>query len=68
MSQAIQAGSCIRFTYEGETRTIEVDNVRQVGGIKRLPIRTLVTGYDLARKAYRSFHHDKMENIVWVTQ
>lgn len=74
MSQAIQNGSCIRFAYEGAERTIDVDNVREVGGVwntKRRcysKVETLVTGWDHDRKAYRSFHHSKMENIVWVTQ
>lgn len=73
MSQAIQNGSCIRFTYEGAERTIDVDNVREVGGVwndkkrRYSKVETLVTGWDHDRKAYRSFHHSKMENIVWIT-
>lgn len=74
MTNSIQNGSCIKFGYEGAERTIDVESVRQVGGVwdskkKRYsPIETLVTGWDHARKAYRSFHHSKMENIVWITQ
>lgn len=67
MNNAIQAGSCIRFDYRGESRQIEVDTVRQVGGIKAQPIRTMVTGYDLNKKAFRNFYRDEMQNLVWVT-
>lgn len=74
MSQAIQNGSCIRFTYEGVERTIDVENTRRIIGgwnkAKRqwLDADTLVTGWDHDRKAYRSFHYSKMENVVWIKE
>ena len=69
MSNGIQNGSCIKFGYRGEVRTIEVEVVRNVGGVKKNdPIREMVTGFDVAKKGYRNFYRDEMENIVWVTQ
>lgn len=74
MANGIQNGSCIRFDYRGENRTIEVEAVRQVGGVwngkrKQIdPIREMVTGFDVAKKGYRNFYRDEMENLTWVTQ
>jgi hypothetical protein len=69
MSNGIQKGSCIRFDYRGEARTIEVEAVRNVGGVKKNdPVREMVTGFDLAKKGFRNFYREEMENLTWVTQ